>query len=224
MTNANTKPARKRGAHWVVWTLPAMLLIVAPMTNHFIGWHLFRQPSGSMLPTLHIGDTFAVSKWSYGYSRYSFAPFHGLLPRGRWLSRVPERGDLVVFRPAPEPDRDFVKRLVGLPGDRIQMIDGVLHINGAAVEREALGLLDVAGDAGVERIPAFRETLPNGVSYITLDRTPNSEIDNTSVFVVPAGAYFVMGDDRDNSADSRVSSVVGYVPSDNLIGRVDYVF
>lgn len=177
-----------------------------------------------MLPTLHIGDTFAVSKRSYGYSRYSFAPFHDLLPRGRWLGRVPERGDVVVFRPAPEPDRAFVKRLVGLPGDRIQMIDGVLHINGAAVEREALGLLDVAGHAGVERIPAFRETLPNGVSYVTLDRTPNSEIDNTSVFVVPAGAYFVMGDDRDNSADSRVSSVVGYVPSDNLIGRVVHVF
>ena len=224
MIETETKPKRKRRAHWIVWTLPTLLLIALPTANHFFVYQLFRQPSGSMQPTLHVGDTFAVSKWSYGYGRYSFAPFDSLLGRGQVLSREPRPGDIVVFRPPAEPDRSFVKRLIGMPGDRIQMIDGVLHINGAAVAREPLGEIEVSQEGLIERIPAFRETLPNGASYVTLDRTPRSEIDNTSVFVAPAGHYFVMGDDRDNSADSRVQSVVGYVPQANLIGRVAFVF
>ena len=225
MTETETKPKRKRRAHWIVWTLPMLLLIALPTANHFFVYQLFRQPSGSMQPTLHVGDTFAVSKWSYGYGRYSFAPFESPLGRGRVLSREPQAGDIVVFRPVPEPDRSFVKRLIGMPGDHIQMIDGVLHINGVAVRRESLGVTEFENEDGlVERVPAYRETLPNGVSYTTFDRTPRSEIDNTRVFVVPAGHYFMMGDDRDNSADSRVQSVVGYVPQDNLIGRVAFVF
>jgi signal peptidase I len=111
-----------------------------------------------------------------------------------------------------------------MPGDRIQMIDGALHINDLPVERESLGLAELEDEDGiVERIPSFRETLPNGVSYLTFDRTQHSELDNTRVFVVPEGHYFMMGDDRDNSADSRVPSVVGFVPFDNLVGRVDFI-
>src|SRR5688572_17082055 len=102
----------------------------------------FRIPSGSMQPTLEVGDYIVVTKWSYGYGRFSFAPLEGLLPRGRLFGSAPERGDVVVFRPSPEPDRDFIKRVIGLPGDRIQVIDGVLHINGEAVQHEDLGLQD----------------------------------------------------------------------------------
>ena len=178
----------------------------------------FRIPSGSMQPTLAVGDYILVTKWSYGYGRYSFAPFEGLLPRGRLFGHPPERGDVVVFRPLHEPNRDFIKRLVGLPGDRIQMIDGLLYINGQAVERESLGIVDFENgdDGGTEQIAAYRETLPNGVSYTIFDRTPNAKLDQTRVFVVPEGHYFMMGDDRDNSDDSREH--VGYVPADNLVG------
>src|SRR5262249_15062380 len=148
----------------------------------------------------------------------------GLLPHGRLFASQPHRGDVIVFRPTPEPDRDFIKRLIGMPGDRIQMIDGVLHINGVPVQRESLGIVDFEDEDGViERIQSYRETLPNGVSYTTFDRRPNGELDQTRVYVVPPGHFFMMGDDRDNSADSRVPSVVGYVPFDNLVGPAQFV-
>jgi signal peptidase I len=183
----------------------------------------FRIPSGSMQPTLEVGDYIVVTKWSYGYGRFSFAPLEGLLPHGRLFGSQPQRGDVVVFRPVPEPDRDFIKRVIGLPGDRIQVIDGVLHINGEAVRRESIGITHFANEHGViEDIPTYRETLPNGVSYVAFDRGM-TELDNTRVFEVPEGHYFMMGDDRDNSADSRVPSVVGYVPYDNLVGPAQFV-
>ena len=184
----------------------------------------FRIPSGSMQPTLEVGDYIVVTKWSYGYGRFSFAPLEGLFPHGRLFGSEPHRGDVVVFRPPPEPDGDFIKRVIGLPGDRIQMIDGVLHINGEPVQRESLGIVDFEDEDGlIEPIQAYRETLPNGASYTVFDRTPRGELDNTRVYVVPEGHYFMMGDDRDNSADSRVPSVVGYVPFDNLVGPAQFV-
>jgi signal peptidase I len=184
----------------------------------------FRIPSGSMQPTLEVGDYIVVTKWTYGYGRYSFAPLEGLLPHGRLFGSQPHRGDVVVFRPVPEPDRDFIKRVIGLPGDRIQVINGILHINGQAVPRQAVGEITFQNEDGFnETIPAYRETLPNGVSYTTFDRTPRGELDNTRVYTVPEGSFFMMGDDRDNSADSRVPSVVGYVPYDNLVGPAQFV-
>jgi signal peptidase I len=183
----------------------------------------FRIPSGSMQPTLEVGDYIVVTKWSYGYGRFSFAPLEGLLPHGRLFGSQPARGDVVVFRPVPEPDRDFIKRVIGLPGDRIQVIDGVLHINGEAVQRESLGITNFQNERGViEPIQTYRETLPNGASYITFDKGM-TELDNTRVYEVPAGHYFMMGDDRDNSADSRVPSVVGFVPYDNLVGPAQFI-
>jgi len=183
----------------------------------------FRIPSGSMQPTLEVGDYIVVTKWSYGYGRFSFAPLEGLLPHGRLFGSQPARGDVVVFRPVPEPDRDFIKRVIGLPGDRIQVIDGVLHINGEAVQRESLGITEFQNERGeIEPIQTYRETLPNGVSYITFDKGM-SELDNTRVYEVPEGNYFMMGDDRDNSADSRVPSVVGFVPYDNLVGPAQFI-
>lgn len=182
----------------------------------------FRIPSGSMQPTLEVGDYIVVTKWSYGYGRFSFAPLEGLLPHGRLFGSAPQQGDVVVFRPVPEPDRDFIKRVVGMPGDHIQVIDGLLHINGRPVERESLGPTAFENEDGVvEQIETFRETLPNGVSYVTFDRG-SYELDNTREYVVPEGHYFMMGDDRDNSADSRVPSVVGYVPYDNLVGPAQF--
>lgn len=213
----------KRGVHWIVWTLPALLLIILPTLNHFFAFQLFRQPSGSMQPALQTGQMFAVSKWAYGYNRLSFSPFSEFAPADGWRTRAPERGDIVVFEPTPEPGRFFIKRVIGLPGDEIQMIDGVLHINGEAVSLESAGDLSAEDYMGAMMVPAFRETLPNGVSYAVLDRG-TTELDNTPVYTVPEGHVFMMGDDRDNSADSRVSSVVGFVPVDHIIGRVDHVF
>lgn len=185
----------------------------------------FRIPSGSMQPTLAVGDYIVVTKWSYGYGRFSFAPLEGLLPHGRLFGSQPERGDVVVFRPVPEQDRDFIKRVIGLPGDHIQMINGVLHINGEAVQRELVGVTRECPDSPGSNsdVATYRETLPNGVSYITCDKRENSELDNTREYVVPEGHYFMMGDDRDNSADSRVPSVVGFVPYDNLVGPAQFV-
>jgi signal peptidase I len=181
----------------------------------------FRIPSGSMQPTLQVGDYIVVTKWSYGYGRYSFTPLEGLLPHGRLFARAPKRGDIVVFRPTPEPYRDFIKRVVGLPGDTIQVIDGVLNINGTPVRRQAIAPISFKDEGGVtETIPAYRETLPNGVSYTTFDRG-QTELDNTRIYVVPPNNYFMMGDDRDNSDDSR--RLVGFVPFDNLVGPAQFV-
>jgi signal peptidase I len=210
----------KRKGGWFVPLIVSFGLVAGLFVMPFgVGVRSFRNPSGSMQPALFPGDYFIVTKWTYGYGRYSFAPFPG--PSAHVLGRAPQLGEIAVFRPAPEPDRDFVKRVIGVPGDRIQMIDGVLHINGAAVQLEPLGAVSSHDEyGGPIDAQAYRETLPNGVSYVIWDRNPDGELDNTRVYVVPNGSYFVMGDDRDNSADSRVPSVVGYVPLDNFVGPV----
>lgn len=182
----------------------------------------FRIPSGSMQPTLLVGDYIVVTKWAYGYSRFSFAPFV-FLPKGRTLASQPQRGDVIVFRPVHEPNVDYVKRLIGLPGDEIQIKGGQLHINGVAVQRELLGLRDFKEESGnFVRLLAYKETLPNGQSYMTFDRQPDNLLDDTPIYRVPAGNYFMMGDDRDNSDDSRQN--VGYVPFDRLVGKAEFVF
>jgi signal peptidase I len=171
-----------------------------------------------MMPTLLIGDYLFVSKWSYGFSKYSL-PFSPDLFEGRVLGSDPERGDVVVFRKPNETDTDYIKRLIGLPGDRVQMREGTLFINGQAVPKVADGTFTTEGGA---EIPQFRETLPNGVSYETLDADPQSIGDNTREFVVPPGHYFMMGDNRDNSLDSRFD--VGYVPFENFVGKAQVIF
>jgi signal peptidase I len=207
-----------------IWLLPLFVSLVIAMVLRFAVVQPFRIPSGSMQPTLQVGDYILASKWRYGYSRYSAAPFETLLPEGRMNARAPQRGDIAVYRPVPEPERDFVSRVVGLPGDRLQMIGGVLHINGTPVAREDLGVVELSGEEGrSESIQAWRETLPNGVSYTTFDRIPDGELDNTRVYEVPSGHFFMMGDDRDNAADSRVQVIVGYVPLENFVGRVDHI-
>lgn len=182
----------------------------------------FSIPSGSMRPTLLEGDYLFVTKWAYGYSRYSL-PFSPNLFSGRIWGAEPERGDVAVFKYPPNPSLDYIKRVVGLPGDTIQMREGVLHINGEPVPREMIGLVEDVDVTELARpVEVWRETMPNGVTYDTLDLTPNSIGDNTREFEVPAGHFFMMGDNRDNSTDSRFS--VGYVPYDHLVGRANIIF
>jgi signal peptidase I len=182
----------------------------------------FSIPSGSMRPTLLEGDYLFVTKWAYGYSRYSL-PFSPDLFSGRIWGAEPKRGDVVVFKFPPDPSLDYIKRVIGLPGDRVQMKHDELYINGVVVPRKKMGQIDNPDITEVDRpVDVYRETLPNGVSYDTLDLTPNGLGDDTREFVVPPGHYFMMGDNRDNSSDSRFS--VGYVPAENLVGHAEVIF
>jgi signal peptidase I len=202
---------------WVV--VQAVLIAVVIRTLLF---QPFNIPSGSMKATLLVGDYLFVSKYSYGYSHYS-VPFSPPLFSGRIFASAPERGDVVVFRLPKDDSTDYIKRVIGLPGDRIQMIGGVLHINGKAIKREPVEPF-IDDENGGERVRRWRETLPNGLTYETLDLQDNGSLDNTDEYVVPADHYFMMGDNRDNSTDSRVLSAVGYVPFENLIGKAQIVF
>ena len=183
----------------------------------------FNIPSGSMIPTLLVGDYLFVSKYSYGYSRYSF-PF-GIAPfDGRIFETPPERGDVAVFRQPQNESVAFIKRIVGLPGDRIQVTDGVLRINDVAINRVRKGFATASDGYNVIRFAVYQETLPNGKSYLIQERSDDDDLlDNTNVFLVPEGHYFMMGDNRDNSRDSRTTSV-GMVPAENLIGRAERLF
>ena len=196
-------------------------LLIAGVIRSFL-FQPFNIPSGSMEGTLLIGDYLFVSKSTYGFSRYSF-PF-GLIPfSGRFaVMSEPQRGDIVVFKFPPDNSTDYIKRLIGLPGDRIQMKDGVLYINDMAVPKVKVEDYIDTSTGEPRNVPRYRETLPNGVSYDVLDRDAEGNLDNTQVFVVPEGHYFMMGDNRDNSADSRVD--VGYVPFENFVGKAQIIF
>ncbi|SDF14874.1 MULTISPECIES: signal peptidase I [Thalassobaculum] len=180
----------------------------------------FNIPSGSMIPTLLVGDYLFVSKASYGYSRYSLPLALPLIP-GRVLFTPPERGDVVVFKLPSDNSTDYIKRIVGLPGDTVQVKGGILHINGAAVKRRQIE--DFQPENGARPVAQFIETLPNGREHRILELSDTMSADNTPVYHVPAGHYFAMGDNRDNSRDSRFPEV-GPIPEQNLVGRADILF
>ncbi len=182
----------------------------------------FNIPSGSMIPTLLVGDYLFVSKFSYGYSKYSLPLSLPLIP-GRIFFTEPERGDVAVFKLPEDNKTDYIKRLIGLPGDRIQVINGILHINGQPVKRERVADYVFRNDGGtVRQVHRYRETLPNGRSHFILEETDFGQADNTGVFTVPKGHYFAMGDNRDHSRDSRLG--VGFIPKQNLVGRAEFLF
>ena len=183
----------------------------------------FNIPSGSMKETLLIGDYLFVSKLSYGYSKFSF-PFSPNLFSGRILGSEPKRGDVAVFKLPRDNSTDYIKRVIGLPGDEIQMKNGQLFINGTAVPKVPAGEFTTREDGRERTIQVYEETLPNGVKYKVLDSDPDGPYDNTGVYKVPEGHFFMMGDNRDNSTDSRVRSAVGFVPYENFIGRAEIIF
>jgi signal peptidase I len=215
------KSRKKSGGLGETFSVIVQALLLALVIRTLL-FQPFSIPSGSMRPTLLEGDYLFVTKWSYGYSRYSL-PFSPNLFSGRIWGGEPQRGDVAVFKFPPNPAIDYIKRVVGLPGDKVQMRGGQLFINDVAVPREKIGQIDNPDITEVSRpVDVYRETLPNGVSYETLDLTPNGIGDDTREFTVPEGHYFMLGDNRDNSADSRFS--VGFVPYDHLVGRANIIF
>ncbi|WP_257165619.1 signal peptidase I [Bradyrhizobium sp. SRS-191] len=201
-------------------------LLIALVIRTFL-FQPFNIPSGSMKATLLVGDYLFVSKYSYGYSHFSIPQSPNIFS-GRIFGSEPRRGDIVVFRLPKDTEIDYIKRVIGLPGDRIQMRDGLLYINDTPVQRERLSDFvgeDPCGTAdSIARVKRWKETLPNGVSYESLDCFDHGPYDNTDVYTVPPGNFFMMGDNRDNSTDSRVQTAVGYVPFENIIGRAQMIF
>lgn len=219
--DSNASRSRANG-WWETIKIVIQALAIAMVVRVFF-FQPFNIPSGSMKETLLVGDYLFVSKLSYGYSRYSF-PLGLDLFDGRIFAAQPERGDVVVFKLPRDNSTDYIKRVIGLPGDEIVVRGGILFINGEEVKRTPAGTFETFEDGSAETIPRYRETLPNGVSYTVLDAEPNGPFDNVGPYKVPEGHFFMMGDNRDNSTDSRALWGVGYVPFENLIGRAEIIF
>lgn len=204
-------------------------LIIAILAALFIRTFLFQPfviPSGSMYPTLMVGDFLFVSKFSYGYSYTSF-PFHPQFFKGRVMGHAPKRGDVVIFNNVNKPDMDYVKRCIGLPGDRIQVQAGIVHINGEPVKLDYVGMYTYVNYMGrLEAVKKYKETLPDGSSHFILKTLPFGEwtLDDTPEYTVPEGHFFMMGDNRDASSDSRVMDDVGFVHFDTIIGKAQMLF
>ncbi|MEL1250050.1 signal peptidase I [Aurantiacibacter gilvus] len=234
------KPEEKEDWKSFGWFLVKLVIVVLIFRTFF--FTSFNIPSESMMPRLLVGDYLFAQKWSYGYSRYSL-PLSPDIGEGRLFSSLPDPGDVVIFK-HPIDETDYIKRVIGLPGDTVQMIDGVLHLNGEAVDRVQVedfiipvrpegrcydGRFAMQLDDGTPacRYPQYHETLPNGVEYNVLELGVVG-VDNTAPVIVPDGHVFMMGDNRDNSQDSRRASVsggwVGLVPTDNLVAEASFMY
>jgi signal peptidase I len=224
MKALNSTPARRKGSSLTDNIKTFVYAILIALAIRTVAFEPFNIPSGSMVPTLLVGDYLFVSKYSYGYSRYSLPLGLPLIP-GRILVTPPKRGDVAVFKLPRDNKTDYIKRIIGLPGDTIQMKEGRLYINGQMVPRANPTEFDYLDTNGATvRTTEYIETLPNGVKHPILEISDHGPLDDTAVYTVPPGHYFCMGDNRDNSLDSRVLSGVGYVPLENLVGRAEFIF
>jgi signal peptidase I len=201
--------ASKKSGGWLESIKTIVYAAAIAIGIRTVAFEPFNIPSGSMIPSLQVGDYLFVSKFSYGYSRHSM-PFSPNLFEGRIFASPPKRGDVAVFKLPRDGSTDYIKRIIGLPGDRVQMRAGILHLNGAPVRR-------------------FREFLPAmdgapGVAHDILEASDDAPLDNTPEFRVPPGHVFAMGDNRDNSLDSRAMNAVGFIPIENLVGRAEFIF
>ena len=223
--DASSEPPRSAAQEWWEMGKSVVIALLIALVIRTLLFQPFTIPSGSMEPTVLPGDYVIITKYSYGYSRFSL-PIALPLFQGRLFDRVPQRGDIIVFKLPRDNKTDYIKRLIGLPGDKIQVTRGVVYVNGQALPRQELSPGTELGPFDQTRpVQRFQETMLNGRSYVTNSYGPDGEADNTGVYVVPAKSYFFMGDNRDNSADSRFPSDqgVGYVPEANLVGRASFV-
>jgi len=197
-------------------------LIIALIIRSFL-FQPFYIPSSSMEPNLLIGDRLFVSKYSYGYSQHSF-PFSPKIFTGRILKKIPKRGDVVVFKTPADNRTDYIKRLIGLPGDKVQIINKDLYLNGIKIEKKQVETsLNINCGGEILKVDVYEETLPNGTKYLAVYRKDGTMI-NSDVFIVPNDHYFFLGDNRDCSKDSRFLSSVGYVNFNNLVGKARIIF
>ncbi|UYN99944.1 MAG: signal peptidase I [Devosia sp.] len=227
-----TKVKSAASEWWDTFIVIIEALLIAIVLRFFL-FQPFSIPTASMQQTLMIGDYFIANKFVWGYGKHSFslgrygdfALLDFELPiSNRIFGREPLRGDVAVFRPVPQ-NLEYIKRVVGMPGDTIQVREGRLYINGTMVERELLGTrLDTDSNGDTREVSVYRETFPEGSTHVIQEIGDNLPLDNTPEYVVPAGHYFMMGDNRDRSADSRVLSQVGYVPAVNLIAKAEARF
>ena len=237
---ANAKPQKSETVDFLQFLVKLLIFVV--ILRSFI-FAPFSIPSESMLPRLLVGDYIVVTKWNYGYSKHSL-PFSVPLIPQRIFSTLPERGDVAVFKAPPGNKTDYIKRVIGLPGDFIQMRNGILYLNGVAIPKKRIANFNVpvspntvcsqfefqeqTSDGALRcSYPRYLETLPSGKSYEVLDTGPLGQKDNSEIYTVPAGHLFMMGDNRDNSADSRFPAVegvgIGLVPVENLVGKARFI-
>ena len=218
------QPVQEKKEDWGELAKTTVIAILLAMLIRTFLFEPFNIPSGSMIPNLLVGDYLFVSKYSYGYSRHSF-PFGVAKFEGRINGKRPEQGDVVVFKLPTDTSIDYIKRVIGMPGDTIQMINGRLYINDKRIERESIGMAEYDnGYSGEVNVTKYKEKLPNGVVHTIYEEGDDMPLDNTEKYTVPENHYFMMGDNRDNSRDSRVLDLVGYVPFDNLVGRAEIIF
>lgn len=199
-----------------------LAVFIALLIRTFIA-EPFNIPSGSMKPNLLVGDFIFVSKWSYGYSRHSL-PFSIPLIYGKIFSKLPKRGDIAVFKTPYDNRTDYIKRIIGLPGDKIKVINGEILINDSLIVRKKINdFIDIDKLGNIKRLRKYKEYFFD-MEVNVLDIMDNGIVDNTQMYIVPKNHFFVMGDNRDNSQDSRFLSKVGYVPIENLVGKAQYIF